>query len=180
MKALNHPVRVKALKILTERTASPKEIADAIETPLSNVSYHVRVLNELGLVEIIEEENVRGAVQHFYKALERPMVSNDDWLKLDPKVRGAFSAHLIDNVLSDAARSLETGYFDKRADRQATRVPLCLDEQGWRAVHAIQAKALDQALKEQSAAAERMNGSGEGIPAILAMFLFELPPDADH
>src|SRR3954454_2182147 len=84
VKALNHPVRVKALTILTERIASPKEISDEAEIPLSNVSYHVRVLEDLGLVEIMEEESVRGAVAHFYKAVERPLIHSADWEKLSP------------------------------------------------------------------------------------------------
>jgi DNA-binding transcriptional ArsR family regulator len=71
-KALNHEVRVKALGILGDRIASPSEIAEEIEMPLANVSYHVGVLEELGLVDLVEEESVRGSVAHFYKATERP------------------------------------------------------------------------------------------------------------
>src|SRR3954452_16117406 len=177
VKALNHPVRVKALTILTEKIASPKEIAAQIEMPLSNVSYHVRVLDELGLVEIVEEEPVRGSVAHFYKAVERPLIDNPDWEKLDPRVRSAFSGYVVETLMSDAARSLAAGAFDSREDRHLSRPPLLLDEQGWRRVSQIQAKALDDILKEQTAAARRINGSGEGeIQAIAGMTCFEVPP----
>jgi DNA-binding transcriptional ArsR family regulator len=178
VKALNHPVRVKALTILTERTASPKEIAAEIETPLSNVSYHVRVLDELGLVEIREEESVRGSVAHFYRAVERPLIHNPDWEKLSPRVRSAFSSYVIETLMSDAANSLEAGLFDQREDRHLTRTPLLLDDRGWRKVTAIQIKALDGILKEQTAAASRLSSSGkEGIHAIAGLLCFEtLPP----
>jgi DNA-binding transcriptional ArsR family regulator len=178
VKALNHPVRVKALTILTERTASPKEIAAEIETPLSNVSYHVRVLDELGLVEIREEESVRGSVAHFYRAVERPLIHNPDWEKLSPRVRSAFSSYVIETLMSDAANSLEAGLFDQREDRHLTRTPLLLDDRGWRKVTAIQIKALDGILKEQTAAASRLGSSGkEGIHAIAGLLCFEtLPP----
>jgi DNA-binding transcriptional ArsR family regulator len=179
VKALNHPVRVKALTILTERIASPKEIAGQIEVPLSNVSYHVRVLDELGLIEIVEEESVRGSVAHFYKSVERPLIDNPDWERLDPKVRSAFSGYIIDTLLSDAASSLAAGIFDRREDRHLSRTPLLLDEQGWRKVAAIQTRALDQILKEQAAAAARMNGAKkEGIQAIAGMTCFEALPGA--
>jgi DNA-binding transcriptional ArsR family regulator len=178
VKALNHPVRVKALTILTERIASPKEISELIEVPLSNVSYHVRVLDDLGLVEIMEEEAVRGSVAHFYKAVERPFIDNPDWEKLDPKVRSAFSGYVIETLMSDAAASLAAGFFDRREDRHLSRTPLLLDEKGWRRVSEIQAQALDKILKEQAAAAARMNGSkDEVLHAIAGMTCFEVHPD---
>lgn len=177
VKALNHPIRVKALTILTERIASPKEISEQIDMPLSNVSYHVRVLDELGLIEIMEEESVRGSVAHFYKAVERPLIDNPDWERLDPKVRSAFSGYVIETLMSDAAKALATGIFDSRKDRHLSRTPLLLDEKGWRRIVAIQAKALDNILKEQAAAAARMNGSREeGIHVITGMACFEVLP----
>jgi DNA-binding transcriptional ArsR family regulator len=178
VKALNHPVRVKALTILTEKTASPKEIAAQIDTPLSNVSYHVRVLDELGLVEIVEEESVRGSVAHFYKAVERPLIDNPDWEKLSPKVRSAFSGYVIETLMTDAATSLAAGVFDRRDDRHLSRTSLILDEKAWRKVSEIQAKALNQILKEQAAAAERLRkAGGSAIQAIAGMTCFEVSAD---
>ena len=181
VKALNHPVRVKALTILTEKVASPKEIAAQIEIPLSNVSYHVRVLDELGLVEIVEEESVRGSVAHFYKAVERPLIDNPDWEKLSPRVRSAFSGYVIETLMSDAAASRAAGVFDRREDRHLSRTPLTLDERGWRKVSEIQAKALNQILKEQAAATMRIGKSNaKAIHAVAGMTCFELLADADR
>jgi DNA-binding transcriptional ArsR family regulator len=178
VKALNHPVRVKALTILSDRTASPKEISELLEVPLSNVSYHVRVLDELGLIEIVEEESVRGSVAHFYKAVERPLIDNPDWGRLDPRVRSAVSGYAIETLMSDAAGSLAAGCFDRRGDRHLSRTPLLLDEQGWRKVASIQDKALGQILKEQAAAAARLERAGETpITAIAGLMCFEVPPD---
>jgi DNA-binding transcriptional ArsR family regulator len=177
VKALNHPVRVKTLTILTERIASPKEISEQIDAPLSNVSYHVRVLDDLGLIEIMEEESVRGSVAHFYKAVERPLIDNPDWERLDPKVRSAFSGYVIETLMSDMAKSLAAGVFDRRDDRHLSRTPLLLDERGWRRISAIQKKALDAILNEQAKAAARMNGSREeGIHVITGMTCFEVVP----
>ncbi|MGN6556755.1 MAG: ArsR/SmtB family transcription factor [Solirubrobacterales bacterium] len=173
VKALNHPVRAKALTILSDRIASPKEISDEIDVPLSNVSYHVRVLDDLGLVEIMEEESVRGSVAHFYKAVERPLIDNPDWEKLDSKVRTAFSGYIIETLMSDAARSLQAGIFDRRHDRHLSRTPLLLDEKGWRKVIAVQGKALEQVLKEQAAAAARMDSMEDAIQVVVGMFCFE-------
>jgi DNA-binding transcriptional ArsR family regulator len=70
LKALNHPVRAQALAILANGIASPTELADRLDQPLGNISYHVRVLEELGLVEIAAEEAVRGSMAHYFKYVE--------------------------------------------------------------------------------------------------------------
>lgn len=179
VKALNHPVRVKALTILSERAASPTEISKQLDEHLSNVSYHIRVLKDLGLIELAREAPVRGTIEHFYKAVKRPLIDNPNWEKLHPNVRSAFSGSLVEMLHSDAALSLSAGYFDKRSDRHATRTPLWLDEEGWKRIAEIQAKALESILKEQSNAAERIKGGGNGIHAVVGILFFELPPDAD-
>lgn len=176
MKALSHPVRVKALTILTERVASPKEIAQEIDVSLGNVSYHVRKLERLGLIEMMEEEKVRGAVAHFYKAVARPMIDNPDWEKIDPAVRSTFSGYVIETLVTDATTSLAVGVFDRRQDRHLSRTPLRLDLRGWRRVSAIQAKALSEIIKEEEAAAARLAASAEeAIQAIVGMAFFEMP-----
>ncbi|HET7510494.1 MAG TPA: helix-turn-helix domain-containing protein [Solirubrobacterales bacterium] len=54
VKVLEHPVRIGFLKLLAGRgTLSAIEARDCLENglPLSKVTYHVRVLNQFGLVE---------------------------------------------------------------------------------------------------------------------------------
>ncbi|HEX6456678.1 MAG TPA: winged helix-turn-helix domain-containing protein [Solirubrobacterales bacterium] len=180
VKGLNHPVRVKALTILSERTASPKEISEQLDIPLSNASYHVRVLDELGLIEVVEEERVRGSVAHFYRVVDQVLIDNPNWKSLDPRVRSAISGHLLECLISDAASSLAAEVFDRRDDRHVSRTPLKLDEKGWRSVCRIQAQAVDSILKEQAAAIERLNDSGgTAIHAIVGMVCFEVLPGTD-
>jgi DNA-binding transcriptional ArsR family regulator len=66
--ALRHPLRRRILRAMADRTPiSPRELADALEEPLSSVSYHVRVLAENGVVKEVRRRQVRGATQHFYR-----------------------------------------------------------------------------------------------------------------
>lgn len=178
VKALSHPVRAEVLTILTERISSPKEMAAELGRKLPNVSYHVRVLDELGLIEIVKEEAVRGSVAHFYTAVEPEVVANPEWTSLSPKVRDVFSGYTVDALLSDLARSASAGILGRRenADRLVTRTPLLLDEEGWNKVRGIQALALKKILQEQVAAKDRMNGSHRGaIRAVLGQMIFEVP-----
>ena len=47
--------------------SSPTKIAKEFDMHVGTVGYHVRVLEQLGAVELTDEKMVRGAVEHFYK-----------------------------------------------------------------------------------------------------------------
>lgn len=66
--AIAHPLRRRILRRLGERDrpASPVQLADDLQTPLGKVAYHVRVLWRLGALSAAGEQEVRGAVAHFY------------------------------------------------------------------------------------------------------------------
>ena len=72
--ALRHPLRREILReMATEDAISPREIASLLEQPLSNVSYHVRVLADCGTIVLVDTKPVRGSMQHFYRAaIEAP------------------------------------------------------------------------------------------------------------
>jgi DNA-binding transcriptional ArsR family regulator len=72
--ALRHPLRQRILRELADGEArSPRELAAALRQPLSNVSYHVRVLAERGATILVATKPSRGSVEHFYRsAVEAP------------------------------------------------------------------------------------------------------------
>ncbi len=176
LKGLSHPVRVECLTVLAERVASPRELAEALDEDLSNVSYHVRVLSELGLIELVNEEPVRGAVAHFYKAVERPLLSKADWEKLAPEVRTAISVYGWDVLIKDASTAIEKGTFDNRPDRHLTRTSLLLDADSFARLSKAMEELLELVFEEQAASAERRHKTGDRpIHAVAAMALFEMP-----
>jgi hypothetical protein len=64
VRALDHPVRARFMRLLAEReTLSPPEalpLLDLGDLPLSNVAYHVRVLDLFELVETTGEPEPTG------------------------------------------------------------------------------------------------------------------------
>ena len=77
-----HPTRARAFSILAERTASPVEIAQEIGKDVGHVGYHVRKLQQLNLIELVDERPVRGAVEHFYRAIARPIFDEEEFAAL--------------------------------------------------------------------------------------------------
>jgi DNA-binding transcriptional ArsR family regulator len=169
---------VQALSILSERSASPKELSAALGAPVANVSYHVRELENMELIELVEEKKRRGAVEHFYRATPRPLVSEADWRRLSLADRHAISASIIQMLLADASRSLAALLFDARIDRRLSRTQLTVDEKGWAELVEIQDEALKAILAVQAASADRLaETGGDGFEAIAALACFELPPN---
>lgn len=72
--ALRHPLRRDILRQMAgEEAISPRQIATALSKPLSNVSYHVRVLADCAAVVLVRTKPARGSMQHFYRtAVEAP------------------------------------------------------------------------------------------------------------
>ena len=67
--ALRHPLRRRILRAMAgEEAISPRQLSAALDQPLSNVSYHVRVLAECSAVTLVKTRPVRGSMQHFYRA----------------------------------------------------------------------------------------------------------------
>lgn len=67
--ALRHPLRRRILRAMADGAAtSPRELAATLQRPLSNVSYHVRVLAERGAITLVATKPSNGSVQHFYRS----------------------------------------------------------------------------------------------------------------
>jgi predicted ArsR family transcriptional regulator len=72
-RANTHPLRVSILEVLSidgGRTLSPKELSLELQAPLSTVNYHVTELRHSDLVQVVDEQQVRGAIEHFYRVVE--------------------------------------------------------------------------------------------------------------
>lgn len=68
--ALGHPLRRAVLRRLENSTnggLSPSQMADELDAPLANLSYHVRILAETGVLKLVKITPRRGAVEHYYK-----------------------------------------------------------------------------------------------------------------
>lgn len=67
--ALQHPLRRRILRAMADgKPVSPRELSEALRQPLSNVSYHVRVLVQSEAVTLVRTKPARGSIQHFYRS----------------------------------------------------------------------------------------------------------------
>src|SRR4051794_11601365 len=172
VKAMSHPLRVRILAILQERRASPNELAGVLEATLGTVAYHVRTLHQLGLIELVDETPVRGAVEHHYRAKVRPSVTKEAWASASPVAKQAAIGSSLQMIDEYARASAAAGGFD-RADAALARLGLRLDEKGWEQMVKLVDRFLADAEKIEAAAGERLGKHGEGIEVGAVLMLFE-------
>ena len=167
---------IKVLTVLAERAASPKEIGEILGLKTPTVSHHIKKLLKLGMIELIEEKDVGGTIQHIYRAIIRPLVSTEEWEKLDVEERERYSIWIVQLVLIDAAKSFASHHFDIHSDNHLSRTPMVADRLGLTEVAEIQNRALDEIIQRQAVIADRMAREGTtGMNIIAAMMCFGLP-----
>lgn len=173
---VSHPLRSQCLTRLADRTASPAELAVELNENLGNVSYHVRKLWRAGVVEIVEEKPVRGAMEHFYRAVKRPMLSDEELAALPLETRQQHAREALVLMAADATSSLEAETFGARTDYHVSRVPLRVDEDGWKALRDLHMETLEKIFEIETECAERLGGTDDaGFPVIAFNTVFEMP-----
>lgn len=174
VKAMSHPLRVRILAMLEERKASPNELSGWLKARLGTVSYHVRTLEQLGLIELVDETRVRGAVEHHYRAKARPTVTSEEWAAASPVVKQSTVASSLQVLSSYAQISAGSGGFD-RSDAQLRRSLIHLDARGFAQLSKACTRLLEQAERIEASSAERIAKKPDtpSTEAGLGLLLFE-------
>jgi DNA-binding transcriptional ArsR family regulator len=176
IKAMSHPLRASILRMLTERTASPAEMARQLDEELSNVSYHTKQLVELECAELVSTRPVRGALEHFYRATERHLIDTEEWEELDPLVAEDLVCEFMQKTLDDFVASRRAGIVGSDENFHLTRTLLVLDEEGMQEALEAHERARLEIVEIAARSATRMVESGEeGTNVSTNQGLFKLP-----
>lgn len=176
IKALAHPLRIRILALLEERDASPVQLAEHLDATLGTVAYHVRTLENLGLIEMVATHQRRGATEHVYAAREHPRVSDRAWSAASATAKQALMSAILSQAGEYAARSAAAGGFD-RADAHATRTALRLDEKGWAALAKATQKWLGEVQRIEEQTKQRSASTAtDTFDVGLVILLFEALP----
>ena len=175
VKAMSHPLRVRILALLDERTASPVELAGWLDAPLGTVAYHVRTLERMGLIELVRRTRVRGAVEHHYRSNARPRVSDEAWAAAPPIAKQAAVSASLQTIDAYARAASAAGGFD-HGSSHLTRTAMRLDARGSGELSRACLRLLAQVDRIEAAAKERIERNphaAETKDVALVMMLFE-------
>ncbi len=181
-KALSHPLRQRILERLSAdgAEASPTQLAHLLDAPVGNVAYHVRVLHKLECIELVRTRKVRGALEHYYRAIAHPWLDAEQWARLPASFRRQALARTLRDIVSEASDAGVTGGFD-HPDAQVTRVSAVLDEQGWQDIAVLLEQLLTSVQRIHADSAVRATEEETGRPIIdteIALLLFRRAPQS--
>lgn len=156
-KALSHPLRVTALVSMSspKRRMSPKQLSEETGEALVNCAYHCRQLRDFGMIELVETQQVRGATQHFYGLVERPMFWSSSLGKTPPVIRQIVASTDLGSAVESIGKAIDAGTFDKRPDAQISHQILQGDSLAWSQMVEILKNAQAQLAQAEQEAVER-------------------------
>lgn len=167
---------MRILATLQECEATPTQLAQWLGASVGTVAYHVRTLASLGLIELVGETRVRGAVAHHYRAVaESELVSNEQLADAASAVHAAPGVTL--SALDPKLCSVSSigSFDDERA--LATQASLRLDAAGWQQLSEACTQLLRQADQIARASAQRLAQSPQQDhrDAGMVLLMFESP-----
>jgi DNA-binding transcriptional ArsR family regulator len=174
VRALSHPLRIRIMGVLEQRTATPKELSQALGVGLENLAYHVRTLRDFGLIELERSEQVRGAVAHHYRARARPRITARAWEQLPEISKRAMIGAALEQIGDIVSEAAAQGCFT-RPESHMSRRPLVLDEEGFKEASSIVSKALDELSAVARRSQARIKKGATEVPTTAVALLFDTP-----
>jgi DNA-binding transcriptional ArsR family regulator len=172
--AVGHRIRIDALSILNEGKASPNEIAKLIDEGVSKVGHHIKELYESGCIEFVDTKQRRGATEHFYRAVERPFVSDEEARDLSEETKHEFAALILQAIMAEGLAALWAGKMDADDDVWMSWRSVSLDEQGRREVADEQAESYERIEEIEARSTARLLETEEtGTSTVVAALAFE-------
>jgi hypothetical protein len=181
--AITHQARTEIRTLLNEAPRSKEELARLIRAPgCTNIAYHLRELLADGSIELAYVKPVRNAFEHYYRAVEVPLYSDEEIEAMPPEAREAIAGVILEGVLSEAMAAL---WADKLVNDR--RVWLSwrwfnVDAQGREAIADDQARHWERVREIEAESLGRCAKSGEPTRSIIVTslgferFRFSVPP----
>lgn len=173
--SIKDEIRIDMLRILGERPATPRELAELLGEELGYVLGHVVELWADNCIEVVTGEDADGdEADRRYRTT--PPFFLDDWeaQELSRADREQLSAAVLQRIVTEALAAQRTGSLDSRHDSHLSYKPLKLDDRGWREFVALLLRTLKEAETIEESSRDRLGLAGDdGIEAVIALMGFE-------
>ncbi len=122
IKAISHTYRIEIIESFDDSPATAKQVADKLKEPHAKVNYHIKTLQKVGVLELVEEKVKLGIVEKYYLPAAKTFVIDKSILNIsENNVMQSINQALIsifENISKDFYKSIE--YLEER--EQANRI----------------------------------------------------------
>jgi hypothetical protein len=173
---VGHPLRCQIFDYLNTTVASPAGMAREFKESVHNVGYHTSRLVELGVVEMVGERPVRGAMEHFYRGIVKPEIDAAGFKKMKPEQRVEFIRFIFQRQAADMGVGLGDGLVGERPDSWFVRSPGYVDSQGWDELFELFSEMHQRCYEVYASSLQRVTQSREKtFPVVAHLNCFETP-----
>jgi DNA-binding transcriptional ArsR family regulator len=165
--AVGHRVRIEVICLLNEQTHSAQELARLIRQPLSTVSHHIEELLKGGSIEVARTEQVRNISQNFYRAIEIPLLSDEQMQAMPPEARQEIYGLILQASMAEALASFTAGKISADPRAMLAWSWFNVDAQGRQDIADEQARSLERIGEIEAEATARRTKSGEKAQSII-------------
>ena len=165
--AVSHRTRVYVLTILNEGVYNADEIARIIGERTPNVAHHIKELLDAGSIELAKTEQVRNTLQHYYRAVEMPFYTGEEWDALTPEERQATIGLTIQCLTAEVMSAFWAGKMESDPRLWLSWRWLNLDEQGRQELEEEQERSWRRAQEIEAESTNRRSKTGEESQSII-------------
>ncbi len=112
IKAISHPYRIEIIECFEdEQPATAKQIADRMGEPHAKINYHIKTLQKVGILELIDEKVKSGIIEKYYRPAAKTFVIDRSIMNTGEKgviesINQA-SISIFENISKDFYRAIE-------------------------------------------------------------------------
>lgn len=133
VRVMADPLRSTLLNLLLERAATITELATAVGRPKSTIAYHVNLLVDAGMLQVVRTRRVRAIDERFYGRTAR--LFRVGTLFLPDEIPEAVGRNLLSVAAAEAVPAHEAD--DLRAIVRHARIPRARVREFWEQVLAL-------------------------------------------
>lgn len=166
--SVGHRIRIEILCILNEGTHSASELARMTRQPLTTISHHIKELVNSRAIELARIEKVRNTDQHFYRAIELPLVTDEEAEALPTEVKQEYAALILQAIAAEGLGALWAGKLNSDPRVRMMWRWFNLDEQGRNELADEQKASWDRIVEIEARSVNRRAESGEEPVSVIA------------
>ncbi|MBS1878561.1 MAG: hypothetical protein JST31_03510 [Actinobacteria bacterium] len=138
------------------RRLSPTEYSYESGLPLGNAAYHFRALEKAGCIKIVDEQQRRGATEHYFEPVQRALTWTREYEDLPDIVKQHLDAVGLRGYVDAVGDAIDAGRYCKRAASHIAYDRFWTDQAGFAKASQVLDRALGELLEITAEARERL------------------------
>ncbi len=99
IKAISQQYRLDIIEAFDSKAKTAKQIAEMLDEPHGRVNYHIKILEKVGIIELVQEVTKYGVVEKYYCPVAYKIIIDS-------------SAVTLDDEMSDSISNVSVAFFE--------------------------------------------------------------------